>query len=188
MRTFISINLDESTKNEIYKIQKEIKNYLDENTVNSIKWEEREKFHITLFFLGDVTDSQADLISEKLESVNSGKSISFMKFKSKSINAFPNLKNPRVLIIDLENEDNQIEFLYNEITTSLAEIGFEPEKNFHSHITLGRVRRDRRVRLNDVAEKIIPDFEFEVKEFYFMESKMDRFGSKYKVIKKFELF
>ena len=187
MRTFVSINLSDITKKEIYMIQNEIKSNLDEKTVNSIKWEEKDKFHITLFFIGDVTDNQLKMVSEELGKINQDKSFQTMHFKSKSFNAFPNLRNPRVLIIELENPDEQVLKLYEEVNAALSNCGFQPDKKFHTHITLGRVRRDRKVLLNNIEQKIIPDFEFDVNGFYFMESKLDSFGSKYKVIKKFEL-
>jgi 2'-5' RNA ligase len=186
MRAFIYINPDESSKNKIYIIQNEIKHLLDYNTINSIKWEEKDKFHLTLFFLGDITDRRAEIIIEALNHINNDKIYKEIIFQSKLINAFPSLKNPRVLFVELENADNQINHLYKDIIGVLAKCGFEPDKKFHAHITLGRVRRDRKVKLNNIEEKIFPDFQFIAKDFYLMESKMDRTGSTYKIIRRFD--
>jgi 2'-5' RNA ligase len=187
MRTFISINLSEETKRKIFEIQNEIKFHFDDDTKYSIRWEDSDKFHITLFFLGDVIDKQVDIIKNELSLINEDKIYKVINFKNKSINAFPNLKNPRVLIIDLENEDRQIYRLYEEIYSALGKCGFEPDKKFHPHITLGRVKRDRNIKLKNLEQLNIPVLEFNVNEFYFMESKIDSTGSTYKTLKRFDL-
>ena len=187
MRTFISINPREDTKRKIFEIQNEIKFHLDDVTKYSIRWEDNDKFHITLFFLGDVIDKQVDIIKNELSIINEDRAYKEINFKYKSINAFPNLRNPRVLIIDLKNEDMQIFRLYEEISSTLGKCGFEPEKKFHPHITLGRVRRDKNIKLKNLEQLNIPVLEFNINDFHFMESKIDSTGSTYKTIKKFEL-
>ena len=168
MRTFISINLDEATKRKILEIQNEIKFHLDDVTKYSIKWEDSDKFHITLFFLGDVIEKQVNIINNEMNLINEDKTFKEINFKSKLINAFPNLKNPRVLIIDLENEDRQIFRLYEEISSALGKCGFEPDKKFHPHITLGRVKRDRHIKIKNIEPLNISILDFNVNEFFFM--------------------
>jgi len=68
------------------------------------------------------------------------------------------------------NEDRQIYRLYEEIYSALGKCGFEPDKKFHPHITLGRVKRDRNIKLKNLEQLNIPVLEFNVNEFYFMES------------------
>ncbi len=51
MRAFISLNLNEEKKDEVFEIQSNVKKLLDSSTMDSIKWEGRNKFHQTIFFL-----------------------------------------------------------------------------------------------------------------------------------------
>lgn len=183
MRAFISLNLSEEKKREVFEIQKEVKNLLDPKTADSIKWEGKDKFHQTIFFLGDVQEKTIRDISDDLEKIE-GKEISF---NNSRIGAFPNLRYPRVLMIELDNPDGNAFFLYDKICEKLTGYGFKPEKKFHPHITLGRVRRDRKINLVQLNEKIKIDLSFKISDFYMMESKLDSRGSVYKEIKKFTL-
>ena len=54
MRSFISLNVNSEIKDEFYKIQNDVKKNIGESQVDLIRWEKRDKFHMTLFFLGDV--------------------------------------------------------------------------------------------------------------------------------------
>jgi RNA 2',3'-cyclic 3'-phosphodiesterase len=187
MRAFISINIDEETKKKIREIQNDVKSHLDEFTKNSIKWEEYDKFHITLFFLGDVIEKQISIVLNELNILDTDKKYGKMNFKGTELNAFPNLKNPRVLIIELINAGNRVFDLYEDIYNSLSKCGFKADKKFHPHITLGRVRKDKKIRFKKIEEKKIEDLEFVINDFFLMESKIDSSGSKYNVIKKYDM-
>lgn len=185
MRAFISLNLSEEKKKEVFEIQSEVKKLFDIDTINSIKWEGRDKFHQTIFFLGDVEENTVQNISTNLEKIKSEIDFREIKFTATGINAFPKLRYPRVLIIELENPDGRVFLLYDKICEKLSAYGFKPDKKFYPHITLGRVRRDRKINLDFLKEKAKINFNFSLNDFYLMESKLDSSGSVYKEIKKF---
>ena len=188
MRTFISINTDDSLKNTISGIQKNLKksiSLLNEDFLKSIRWEDRDKFHMTLFFIGDVNESRLNEINFMLSKMESGLSLNEIKFELKSINAFPKLKYPRVLILELINEDKKVFELSQRINDSLKEIGFVNDKTFKPHITLGRIKRDHKINLTGLDCSISSGLVFSSKEFFLMESKLKSTGSEYTVIKKF---
>jgi RNA 2',3'-cyclic 3'-phosphodiesterase len=187
MRTFISLNLPEETKREFARVQDEVRNSLDSRAADSIKWEGKDKFHQTLFFLGDTAENMLIGITRDLEKIKSEISFNQISFTANEITAFPNLRYPRVLITGLENPDGNAFILYDKICEKLSEYGFTPDKKFHPHITLGRVRRDRKVNLVSLKEKIKFNIEFSVSEFFLMESRLDSRGSVYKEIKRFPL-
>ncbi|MFA5404388.1 MAG: RNA 2',3'-cyclic phosphodiesterase [Ignavibacteria bacterium] len=187
MRAFISLNLSEEKKQEVYGIQSNVKKLLDDRTVDSIKWENRDKFHLTVFFLGDLSESMVRDISADLEKINKEIDFSEMKFTSSGINAFPKLRYPKVLIVELENPDGNVFHFYNKICEKLNKYGFKPDKKFHPHITLGRVRRDKKINLELLRNKIKINFNFTLSNFCLMESKLDSRGSVYKEIKRFTL-
>lgn len=187
MRIFISLNLSEEKKREVLEIQTEVKKLLDSDEINSIKWEGRDKFHQTIFFLGDVEEKTVREITADLEKIKSEVDFKEMKFIATGINAFPKLRFPKVLIIELENPDGNAFRLYDKICGTLEIYGFKPDKQFHPHITLGRVRRDRKINLEFLKDKIKANLSFTLDDFYLMESKLDSRGSVYKEIKRFTL-
>ncbi len=187
MRVFISLNLAEEKKKEVLEIQSEVKKLLGRDMFESIKWEGRDKFHHTLFFLGDVEEKMVREISAGLGKIKSEVDFKEMEFIATGINAFPKLRYPRVLIVELENADNNAFRLYEKICEKLNNYGFKPDKQFHPHITLGRVRRDKKINLEFLKDKIKTNLSFTLDDFYLMESKLDSRGSMYKEIKRFSL-
>lgn len=187
MRAFISLNLTEEKKREFSEIQNRVKDLLDNRVIDSIKWEGKDKFHQTIFFLGDVPENVAGKISADLEKIKSGINFDKINFIAKEISAFPNLRSPRVLTIGLENPDGNVFLLYDKICENLSPYGFIPDKKFHPHITLGRVKRDKKINLVSLKEKINFNIEFSCEDFFLMESKLDSRGSVYREIKKFPL-
>jgi len=187
MRVFISLNLSEEKKREVFEIQSEVKKLLDSSIIDSIKWEGRDKFHQTIYFLGDVEDNIIQNISNDLEKIKSEIRFNEIKFNATGINAFPKLRYPRVIIVELENSDGSAFMLYDKICEKLNAYGFKPDKKFHPHITLGRVRRDRKINLEFLRGKINSNLNFSLNDFYLMESKLDSRGSVYREIKRFTL-
>lgn len=187
MRVFISLNLTEEKKREFSEIQNRVKDLLDNRAVDSIKWEGEDKFHQTIFYLGDVPENVIGKISADLEKIKSEINFNKINFIAKEICAFPNLRYPRVLTIGLENPDGNAFLLYDKICEKLSPYGFSPDKKFHPHITLGRVKRDKKVNLVSLKEKINFTIEFSCEDFFLMESKLDSRGSVYREIKKFPL-
>jgi RNA 2',3'-cyclic 3'-phosphodiesterase len=187
MRAFISLNLSDDNKREVFEIQKEVKSLLDSRALDSIKWEGKDKFHQTIFFLGDVAGKTVQDISGELENIKTEINFSEISFNAKGINGFPNLRYPGVIIIELENPDGNAFRLYDKICQKLGSFGFRPDKIFRPHITLGRVKRDRKINLEVLKEKTKINLRFTLTGFYLMESKLDSRGSVYREIKKFNL-
>ena len=187
MRYFISLNVSNEIKEEFYEIQNEVKKNIGESQTDSIRWEKRDKFHMTLFFLGDVLPEKIKEISYELKSVNLDSQTCDILFKANLINAFPNLKYPRVLIVELMNEDKKAMELYEKIKQVLKRFGFKPDKKFHPHITLGRVKKNQKVNLIEIVDNISFNLSFSINSFYLMESKLDYRGSVYKIINRFPL-
>ncbi len=115
MRTFIAIDLPQNIKDEVLIIQ----NFLAEN-IDEFKQEKKEKFHITLKFLGETFDSQYQDIINILEKI-SATVFSFDLFLDRS-NVFPNFRNSRVIVMNLKNEDDSIFKIANEIQKNISQI------------------------------------------------------------------
>lgn len=189
MRAFISINIDNDTRKKIFEIQKEVKGKVAEinrEFLDAIKWETSDKFHMTLFFLGEVSEAKLILLTNELNKFSENFETEIISFSAKGINAFPKLRFPRVLILELENPDKKVFELSEKINDVCKKIGFISDKKFHPHITLGRVRRDKKINLTELAGKIKTDLSFSVNGFYLMESKLRSSGSEYHIIREYK--
>lgn len=189
MRIFISINPEDEAKQRIALTQKETIERIEiikKNLANSIKWESEDKFHITLFFLGEVKPAETAMLVRNLNLLNESFNKNEIKFSGKRINAFPALRIPRVMILELENPDKKIYELKERISEICNRSGFVSDKKFQPHITLGRIKRDIKINLRELECKIRTDLDFSVKSFYLMESKITGAGSEYKVVNEFK--
>ncbi|MBS1552984.1 MAG: RNA 2',3'-cyclic phosphodiesterase [Bacteroidetes bacterium] len=190
MRTFISLNPDIDTKRKISEIQIRLKEKI--STVNKsfldlVKWESEINFHMTLFFIGEVNEDDLSKIRSVLNIIGKELQISEMGFTFKGIDAFPKLKFPRVLILDLTNKDGKVFELSDTINSALKEHGYISDKKFHPHITLGRVKRDRKINLTCIRDTLSSDLSFKVNSFCLMKSELKSSGAEYSVMEEYEL-
>lgn len=151
-----------------------------------VKWVESENLHITTNFLGDITSQYlVDISKETLEVA--ARHTAF-DLEMTGAGAFPDTENPRTLWIGAGQGAEQLIALQEDLTESLAAIGFPPDsrKKYHPHLTLGRLKRftpkvaELRSLLEENAE--LPMGECGVKEIGIYASKLDRTGPKYTLI------
>ena len=175
-RRFIALNLPADAINEIKKIQKLIK---DKNLFIG-KFTELENLHLTLKFLGEITNDEVDEAKEKLND------ISFKIFEGQ-LGEFGVFSDHFVKIIWIELIGDVFE-LQKQIDEKLKNL-YKPEKRFMSHITIARVKRaDNKKTLIEFLKNIKhKKIKFKIDSFYLMESELKSDGPIYKVIEKYSL-
>ena len=107
------------------------------------------QIHITLAFLGDTDRKLLSKVCDSLESELNG----FGPFDlvSKGVGAFPDLRNPRVVWIGIEDSKRLTE-LASTVRKVLDGLGADyDKKRFSPHITVARV--NRRTDVTDLAER-----------------------------------
>jgi 2'-5' RNA ligase len=172
MRAFISLNLSDDTVLILKDFQKSVKDSLGFTESKKVKWEAPDKFHITLFFIGDIDEGKIEGVKEDLKKINTGT----IYLGLNKLNAFPNLHNPRVLFTEVVEKGDKINSLSEAINGIMKGYGYEQGGRFHPHVTLGRVRRD--MRLHGAKESVIAaDSDFEINELHIMKSILSREGS-----------
>ncbi len=184
IRTFIAIDVPERIKEQIFEVKTELMKSCSEG----VKWEEKEKFHITLKFLGDVNESAIDSVYDVLSENLTG----FGKFSViyKGVGCFPDLKRPRVIWIGCEDPSGKLFELQKIVEEKMSELGFEKEdKEYHPHVTLGRVKNPKNIfNLTKKIESINFESEAgEVAEVLIMKSDLKPSGSVYTVLGKIKL-
>jgi len=185
IRAFISLNTSEEAQSKIFELQ----DFLSD-IQSDIKWEPKEKLHITLKFLGDVEETTLNNIAEDLR-FNLNNFGSF-PIEYKSFGAFPNFTWPRVLWIGASDEKKKVFRLNKAIEAELKSYNFDDESNrFHPHITLGRIK-GKEARGVKTVTKIMQQHEHEgiidiASEVCIMKSTLTKSGSFYGVIDKIKL-
>ncbi|MCX7735918.1 MAG: RNA 2',3'-cyclic phosphodiesterase [Candidatus Kapabacteria bacterium] len=176
-RIFTGTFIDGLILDNIYdELQKEFKN------ATKGKWVEIENLHFTYHFIGDTEESVVEKIRDSLKNYHTN-------FESnliiKGLGAFPDLRNPRVLFINVLNPDGKVFEIQKETTKILQKFGFKPEKReYHPHITLQRVKFADRTNFRKAIEKYRETLFGEMKSFKFnlIESILTPNGAIYKII------
>jgi 2'-5' RNA ligase len=183
IRSFIAIDTPAEVKERVSEVQESLK-----KTGAEVRWEPREKLHITLKFLGGVERETLDHLANKMtEQLGDFPTIELIY---KGTGCFPNRERPRVIWIGAHNESGSLKKLYTILEDTFASFGFEREERaFHPHITIGRVKGTR--NLNALLEAL-DRLEFEpqhaaVTEVLLMKSDLKPTGSVYTVQQRFSL-
>ncbi len=178
IRSFIALPTNDSIKQQIAKIQDELK-----QVSADVKWESHEKFHMTLKFLGNVEIQRLDQLALQLESyVSTVKSFDLVY---QHVGGFPDLNSPRVIWIGTAENDS-LNNLQKKIEEVCAQYDFlKEERAFHPHITLGRVKGKK--NLNRLTEKIksitLEPLHSPCIEVLLMRSELQPTGSVYSILK-----
>jgi len=180
LRTFLSLNINSTLKEKVSGIQESVKKVLFSFP---IRWETPDKFHMTIRFLGDVTEEDAERMVNDFD--NSVFCFDNLLFSSDSIDCFPNKRRPNVLILKLSEKENYSEQMTDEIDRIILKYGIKPDKKFVPHLTLGRFKRESRQGVENISFPDVEMINFEFKSFYLMKSVLDFRGAQHFVIKEF---
>ncbi|MEA2021013.1 MAG: RNA 2',3'-cyclic phosphodiesterase [Candidatus Caldatribacteriota bacterium] len=183
-RTFIAINLDSNIKNTLNNIQKNIL-----TGESKIKWVSPKHLHITLEFLGDQSLGQIEIIRQLLKKITVCRK-SFIISLSSNISVFPSFKKPCVIWVGIENGTIKLKKLSELIKSSLLKnLLLKDDKEFHSHITIGRVKylTDKNILLNSINEINLKRKSQKINSIELMESKLTPTGPIYSIIERFPL-
>lgn len=177
MRCFIAIDLPEHAKAKIFHAFETLQ---DKNLFHG-KFVEKENLHLTLKFLGNISEEKMEEVREKL------REIKFEKFDCEIGKAGVFGENyVKVIWVDLLSD--KLKELQKQITDNFPEIPSD-YKEFSSHITTARVISvpDREKLIEEIKKINFKKLDFEVGEFVLMKSELVRGGPKYKTIEKFRL-
>lgn len=134
IRSFIAIDIPQSIKNIIARVQSDFK-----ESGADVKWVNPELIHLTLKFLGNIKEEQIDEIKKSM--IKSVKGITPFFMTLIDIGVFPNIRYPRVIWMGLEDKTERLLILQKNIEENLNILGFTPEeRKFSPHLTIGRLK------------------------------------------------
>ncbi|MFH0835762.1 MAG: RNA 2',3'-cyclic phosphodiesterase [Candidatus Micrarchaeota archaeon] len=140
MRCFIAVELPESIKNELKGIQTQARS-LDLNAT----FPDAENMHLTLVFLGELTEQQANEAKDKLQQLR----VTPFQVSVRDLGFFPNDQRINVFWAGVESPE-----LVELQKRTASALGRQNEKPFSGHITLARVKTARNLdALRELKEK-----------------------------------
>ena len=147
-----------------------------------VGWERPEKLHLTLKFLGNISDGILKDLGAGISETASHHAR--FKLQLSTPGVFTSKSRPRILWIGLDDTSG-IPSLHSEIEDICHRSGFEREKRtFRPHLTIARIKESQKaIALADahMRTKIEP-VGFEVAEIVIYESKLQPSGSIYSVV------
>jgi 2'-5' RNA ligase len=137
IRAFIAIDLSVDIQHRLDDVQKSYKGQL--NNI-PIRWVAASNIHLTLKFLGDVSLSNLNILTDMIQTEIS--SHHQFDISVGGSGAYPNNRQPRVIWIGVEAPPD-LAVIQNGIETTTARLGYSREERaFSPHLTLGRVSRN----------------------------------------------
>ena len=189
-RIFIAINLPED-------IKRELAGYQQKYTELPAKWTAKDNLHITLVFLGDLTDielADACAVIKKVSELHKSFSINLNKivYGPPLRPGSGQAKMPPKFVWAAGEKSEELSDLKNDLEELLLEkINFRPEgRGFTPHITLARIsewqfRQIEPEERPEINENI--DLAFTVESIEVMESELKRGGPVYTILESREL-
>jgi 2'-5' RNA ligase len=180
LRAFIAIDLPQTIQAALGQAQAAFR-----AACPDCRWTRPEGIHLTLKFLGHISDEQIQQVTTALAALGP-----FEKFSVHvtGFGFFPNARRPRVFWAGLEAPPT-LEELAKCVEDVMHKLGFPREKRaFAPHLTLARFKTPRaQPRLQASVEKRVEKSlgRFEVSEFFLFESKLSPHGAEYRKVARF---
>ncbi len=151
-----------------------------------IRWESRDKLHITLKFLGDTNEGLIGNIEQAIEDIV--KNTTSFQMELGKFGMFRKNGEPKILWAGMK-ECKELERIVNEIGDSFSKFGYSNEKRtFKPHITLLRFRGHESIdKILELLEVKLPEKQYFAKYITLYKSELKKGGSIYTAIKRFQL-
>ena len=137
MRAFIAVDLPAHIQGKLEQAVNKLNKQLDDLP---IRWVPTDNIHLTIKFLGDVSESNLSLITRILDLL--GKQQDRFEISVGGLGVFPNVHSPHVIWVGIEAPEDMFT-IQRKVAAETARIGYEVESRAYSpHLTLGRVSRN----------------------------------------------
>ena len=144
VRAFMAILLPPELIRNAVELQDRVRNRFPPNAV---RWVAGDLFHLTLRFFGDLDRKALGKASGVVEALDGA--FAPISVRLGRVSAFPSTGRPGVIWIAVDDSGGALSELAAQADRRIREAGFGPaDKPWASHLTIGRVDRDRHVRVD----------------------------------------
>ena len=176
MRAFVAVDLNDEVRGSFGRIQDKLA-----ASDADVKWVKPNNAHLTLKFLAEISEQDAESIKGFLDETAKGTRPFTVAFSG--LGFFPNERRPRVLWVGIDEGVDELRELAGKIDNMTATLGIPKEKReFSPHLTLGRFKSNRNL---DELLRLVEnsrDFragEFDAGEVHLIQSVLSRSGPTY---------
>ena len=179
MRAFIGIELPDEVRRALAQLQREL-----QAARADVKWVEPKNLHLTLKFLGEISEAQRQGVEACLKRIASQQPPFTLQLQG--VGAFPSVESPRVVWVGIAQGKEEVRALAERIEQEATTLSLrQEERPFSAHLTLGRVRspRNRKAlaqRLRKAAWQ--PPGPFQVESITLFQSLLSSAGPTYTVL------
>jgi len=188
VRAFIALPIPEAVKDQIERVQIELRRVLPAKTVRLTK---RDQFHLTLRFLGNVQADRLTELTDTLLTVTSAFPV--LNLRAERVGCFPHSRFPRVLWIWVHDDAEQLPVLQRTIESAVEKFAeSKADKMFTGHVTLARINGIKQPeaealskQMNAMTDRCFGDWT--AKEVKLMRSELLQSGALHTVLAAFPL-
>lgn len=136
LRAFIAVEIPIEIRKTVCAATSRLRNEIE----TLVRWVPIENMHLTLKFLGDISQTNMDMLSQMLRAETD--LFNCFELRLNGIGSFPSLKRPRVIYIGIQ-APVVLESLQRGIESASHRLGYETEeRSFSPHLTIGRVKQN----------------------------------------------
>jgi len=132
LRAFIGIEASDEVRRALERVRHEFS-----ACSAKVKWVPPENVHLTMKFLGDIGDEMGGKVKAAMAKAAGGGPITF---RVDGLGCFPPRGRPRTIWAGGSDGADAIEKLFKKLDRALRRLGFEKERRFVPHLTIGRVK------------------------------------------------
>lgn len=146
IRTFLAIEIPKEILDQFERVQYR----LGRSMTGVIRWAKPGSIHLTLKFFGNITERDIRTVIDALQA--KAPALGPVPVAIGTLGVFPNLSRPRVLWVGVTEGVKELAALQGQVETALEEQGFtREERPFRPHLTIGRMKAERRIEGLDKA-------------------------------------
>lgn len=158
---------------------------LGDGGIPGARWTERENFHLTLTFIGEVNEAEAEDIDAALETIRAPR----FPLRLQGTGSFSARNDPKVLWAGVADSP-ALRRLKEKIDRALQRAGIAFEKRKYTpHVTLARLKNADEGKIAEFMQQhnLFTTEEFDVDEFLLFRSHQTKHGSAYEALREYPL-
>ncbi len=178
VRCFVALEMPR----EVINYLKEVQGTLKKRNIFLGKFTEPENLHLTLKFLGEISEKKVEEVKKSLEKIK------FSEFEA-SLGRFGVFTESFVRILWIKLNGKPIWGLQKKIDEKLEESGFAKEERFMGHLTIARIKNvsDKKDFLEYIKQMKCKEMKFRVSEFVLKKSELKPEGPVYTDLERYKL-